>query len=86
VRARSRAVYEVAVTVRVPSMITLQLLPLTESQPLQFVKSDPADGIAVSVTWVLPLYTAEQTWPQLMSPSPLVTVPSPVPALVTNSV
>ena len=33
-------------------MVTVQVAPDTASQPLQFVKTDPPAGVAVSVTTV----------------------------------
>jgi len=47
---------------------------------------EPAAGVAVSVTMVPLLKLAEQVLPQLMDPSSLLTVPLPVPCLVTCNV
>jgi hypothetical protein len=47
---------------------------------------EPEAAVAVSVTGVPPLYVAEQVEPQLMPDGKLVTVPVPVPVLLTVSV
>ena len=74
----------VAVTV-VPADIGTVQLPVPEQPPpLQPANVEPAAGAAVSVAAVPAVRTSEQSVPQLM-PGP-VTVPVPVPALLTVSV
>src|SRR5439155_27364204 len=43
---------KLAVTARVPLMVTVQVVPETASQPLQPAKSEPKPGVAVRVTAV----------------------------------
>jgi hypothetical protein len=43
---------KVAVTVFAEVTATVQTLPVTESQPAQLVKTEPAAGVAVTVTLV----------------------------------
>ena len=77
---------KVAVTDAAPVMLTAQVLVPEQPPPLQPAKVEPADGAAVSVT-VLPWPNdAEQVAPQLMPAGDDVTVPAPVPVLVTASV
>jgi hypothetical protein len=59
-----------------------ELVP--EQGPLQPAKMEPAAGAAVRVTLVPLLKVAEHRVPQLMLAGELVTVPLPVPALVTE--
>ena len=54
--------------------------------PLQPAKTDPEEGIAVSVTLVPPENDREQVVPQLIPLGLLVTVPLPLPFFVTWSV
>jgi hypothetical protein len=54
--------------------------------PLQPVKAEPALGVAVSVTAVALAKAAEHVVPQVIPAGELVTVPLPVPALLTVSV
>jgi hypothetical protein len=77
---------KVAVTVLVPLMVTLQVLPELESHPLQLVNVELPSGVAVNVTAVPLLYVAEHVGPQLMPAGELVTVPPPVPVLLTFKV
>ena len=63
-------------------METIQV-PVPVQAPDQPEKVDPADGEAVSVTEVPELYEAVQVAPQEMPAGLEVTVPLPVPALVT---
>jgi hypothetical protein len=66
-------------------MVTLQL-PVPEHAPLQPVKVEPVEATAVRVTAESSVKVAEQVEPQLMPLGELVTVPEPVPALVTFNV
>jgi hypothetical protein len=56
-----------------------------EQPPPHPAKMDPEAGAAVRVTTAPLLKFAEQVTPQLIDPSLLVTVPDPVPCLVTVS-
>ena len=71
---------KVAVQVLLASMVTA---PLAQPVPLQPVKVEPAEAVAIKVTRVPLLKVAEQVLPQLMPVGVLVTVPLPVPLLVT---
>jgi len=71
----------VALTVRSPPRVRVQVFPDIESQPDQLAKVEPDTGAAVSVTAVPAARVAEQVPPQLI-PFP-VTVPEPEPALLT---
>ena len=73
---------KVAVTDFAALTVTLHSLPLVESQPVK-ATFEPAAGAAVSVTEVPSSYSAEHSVPQLMPAGVLVTVPLPLPALVT---
>jgi hypothetical protein len=70
----------VTVTALFPS--TLQG-PVPEHAPLQPPNVAPAAGVAVSVTSVPPGYVALQPLPQLIPEGLLVTVPLPLPLLIT---
>ena len=74
----------VAVTVLSVFMVTLHVVPLEVSQPLQVSNLDAASGVAVSVTAVPEAIDAEQVAPQLMPPP--LTVPDPVPLFWTVNV
>jgi hypothetical protein len=54
--------------------------------PDQPLNTEPLSGAAVSVTSVPAVTLVEHEVPQLMLPGELVTVPLPVPALVTATV
>jgi hypothetical protein len=75
-----------AVTARAAFMATVQVVPDTESQPLQLPKTDPPAATAVSVTLVPLVYGSEQSAPQLIPAGLDVTVPLPAPGLLTDSV
>src|SRR5207302_1723940 len=74
---------KLAVTDRAALMVTVQVVPEAASQPLQPVNVDPVAGVAVRVTTVPLSKAAEQVAPQLIPAGSEVTVPLPVPALVT---
>ncbi len=63
-------------------MVHVVLFPQLAQSPLQPPKVEPEAGAAVSVTDVPELYASEQSAPQFIPPSLLVTVPEPVPDLV----
>ena len=77
---------KVAVTVVAAESVTTQVPVPEQPPPLQPVKVEPAAGVAVNVTAVPLAKLAEQVAPQLIPTGALVTVPLPVPALLTVSV
>src|SRR6266581_4777681 len=77
---------KVAVTVVAAESVTVQGPVPEQPPPLQPVKVEPATGVAVNVTAVPLAKLAEQVAPQLIPTGALVTVPLPVPALLTVSV
>jgi hypothetical protein len=72
----------VAVTVLAAFMATVHE-PVPVQAPLHPAKADPAVGVAVSVTELFAAKFAEHVPPQSMPVGEEVTVPLPVPALVT---
>jgi len=79
---------KMATTDLVALMVTVQVAPETVSHPLQLLKVDPVSACAVRVTIVPLSYKAEQAVPQLiwLALAGLeleVTVPLPLPALLT---
>jgi hypothetical protein len=72
----------VAVTALAALMATMQA-PVPEQAPLQPPNVEPLFGVAVSVTLEVLGYDSLQSVPQLMPAGSDVTVPAPVPALVT---
>jgi hypothetical protein len=78
-------VLNVAVTFRGPLIVTLQA-PVPVQSPLQPANTIPLSGVGVSETSEPPAKVALQVEPQLMPAGDEVTVPVPVPALVTVSV
>jgi hypothetical protein len=73
----------VAVTVWAASIVTIHVVPVEAVHPVQPANVDVGSGAAVSVTLVPASNGAEQVEPQLMAPDEEVTVPLPVPVLVT---
>jgi hypothetical protein len=71
-----------AVQDRLPFMVTD---PALQPLPLQPEKMEPPAGIALRATTVPLVYDSEQSPPQLIPAGLLVTVPLPVPVLVTES-
>jgi len=76
---------KVAVTVCAALIVTLHVAVVPVQLPLQPVKVEPAAGAAVKVTMVALLNDPEQVVPQLIPVGELVTVPLPLPDLVTLS-
>ena len=75
-----------AVTVVAAVSETVQVLVPEQPPPLQPVKVEPASGAAVRVTAAPLANAAVHVAPQEIPPGLLVTVPVPVPALLTVSV
>ena len=75
----------VAVTVDAAVTVTAQE-PVPEQAPLQPAKDEPAAGAAVSVTVVPEVTDCEHVAPQLIPDGIPVTVPEPLPPLVTDRV
>ena len=73
----------VKVAVQVLLAFTVTEPSVQSASPLQLEKVEPALGEAVRVTGVPSLYDSEQSAPQLMPAGLEVTVPEPVPDLVT---
>src|SRR5437899_921839 len=76
---------KVAVTVVAAETVTTHDPVPEHPPPFQSVKVEPAAGVAVNVTAVPLAKLAEQVAPQLIPAGELVTVPLPVPALLTVS-
>ena len=76
----------VAVTARAWDIVTWQAAVPVQPSPVQPLKTDPESAIAVSVTSVPAPNAAAHPPPQLIPAGLLVTVPPPVPVLVTVSV
>src|SRR5215831_21154194 len=72
-----------AVTDVAALIVTVQLLAVPVQAPLQPVNVEPTAGAAVRVTAVPDVNEVEHVVPQLMPAGALVTVPLPVPALLT---
>ena len=64
-------------------VVTMQVPVPEQPPPLQPVKVEPASGVAVRVTAVPTVNEAEQAAPQEIPEGALLTVPPPVPVLVT---
>ena len=76
-------VENVAVTICAAFIVTVHVPAPLHPPPDQPEKYEPAFGVAVKVTDVPLLYGAKHVEPQFMPDGLLVTVPPPVPALVT---
>src|SRR5437879_1596426 len=74
---------KVAVTEVAALIVTVQVPVPVQVPPLQPVKVEPTAGAAVKVTAVPLAYAAAQMAPQATPAGALVTVPVPVPALLT---
>ena len=74
---------KVAVTERAWLIVTTQLPVPEQPSPLQPAKVEPAAAVAVRVTAVFSAKPCEQVTPQSIPAGLLVTVPDPVPALLT---
>jgi hypothetical protein len=74
---------KVAATLFAASIVTRQV-PVPEQAPLQPAKMAPAEGAAVNVTEAPEPNEAEQVAPQSIPAGEEVTVPVPVPVLVTE--
>jgi hypothetical protein len=83
VRLGNEARPKVAVMLFAASIVTVQVEPVPEQAPLQPVKIDPFTGVAVKVILVPKSKEALQVLPQSTPAGLEVTVPLPVPALVT---
>src|SRR5438445_13445052 len=79
----NRCTLNVAVTDRAPLIVTVQVVSETPSQPLQPAKTEPSLARDVGVTTIPLSYVNTHVGPQLMPPSLEVTVPLPVPPLLT---
>lgn len=75
---------KLAVTAVAAAIVTTQV-PVPVQPPLQPAKTEPAAGVAVSVTVLPAEYEAEQALPQLIPAGLLAMDPRPVPATVTLS-
>src|SRR5262245_23485840 len=75
-----------AVTVVLAVSVTLQVPVPEQPPPLQPAKVEPVAGVTLRVTTVPLLNEAEQVAPQLIPAGSEVTVPRPVPVLVTERV
>src|SRR5207247_9999259 len=80
---RTEVGVKVAVTAVVAVRVSVQGPVPVQAPPLQPVKTEPAAGVAVSVTTVPSSKVDEQTPGQPMPGGLLVTVPEPVPAVET---
>src|SRR5206468_2872653 len=78
-----RTVTKVGVTVVAAVTVTTQESVPEQVPPLQPVKTEPAAGVAVSVTTVPLTKVAVQVGPQSMAAGVLDTVPAPAPGLET---
>jgi hypothetical protein len=77
---------KLAVTVVAAVIVTVHVPVPLHPPPLQPLKTEPVAGVAVSVTGVPWLTDCAQVAPQLIPVGDDVTVPAPVPLLLTVSV
>src|SRR5947199_10758680 len=80
VTVRTKVGVKIAVTTVAALRVTVQGAVPVQLPPLQPVKTDPAAGVAVSVTTVPLVKEAEQVAPQSIPAGVPVTVPKPAPA------
>src|SRR5207247_5506569 len=80
VTVRTKLGVNVAVTTVAAVRVTVHVPVPVQAPPLQPVKTDPAAGVAVSVT-ASPVSEAEHKAPQSTLPGVLMTGPAPTPAL-----
>jgi hypothetical protein len=73
----------VALTPCAALIVTTQVPVPEHPAPLHPPKAEPAPGVAVNITTVSMVYDAEQVAPQLIPAGLDVTVPVPVPVLLT---
>jgi len=80
--------WNAAVTVLADVMVTVHVVPLTELQPVQLFRNEPASGVAVRVT-VAPFATAAlqpEVDPIAQEiPGPVTEPPAPSPVALTVS-
>src|SRR5439155_1364275 len=76
---------KVAVTVVAAETVTTHVPVPEQPPPLQPLKVEPAAALAVNVTLVPPAKLAVHVAPHVIPAGALVTVPLPVPALLTVS-
>jgi hypothetical protein len=77
---------KLAVTVTDVLVAKVQEAVPAQPPPLQPLKIEPAEGVAARVMEVPPRYVLEQVLPQLIPAGELVTVPKPLPVLLTVTV
>jgi len=82
----NRCRLNVAITDRAVLIATVHDVPATASHPLQPAKTERDAGVAMSVTVVSTVYSAEQVDPQSIPDGLETTVPLPFPALLRVSV
>jgi hypothetical protein len=80
------AALKLAVTVVATLTVSAQVLVPEQAPPLQPVNVEPVAGTAVRVTAAPGVNDCEQLAPQLIPAGVLVTVPEPVPLLVTDRI
>ena len=86
VRVRRFAGAKVAITAWARSIVSTHERSAPAQSPAQPVKTEPVTGVAVSVTDDPVARLAAHVFPQLIPPMSLMTLPDPVPLLVTTTV